>query len=305
MPSTAFLAADWGTSNLRAWRIGADGQVEAEERFPWGVGKLQPGEPAERLAKDIRPALNAANLPAVMCGMIGSNLGIAEVPYLECPAGVAEVNAALHLVEGVTPPLRIAPGLRCRRANGDPDVMRGEETKLLGWVSLDPARATGHRLLCLPGTHTKWVVIEDGRIVRFVTAMSGELFDVLSNHGVLRSEKADLIPEALDLGLAAGAQPGSLAAKLFTGRSKVVAGGMAKAWARDYLSGLLIADEVSQLPTMIGAPDAGHVDLLGDGAMCDLYARALAARNITTCSHLGDEAVLAGLKALFHQGEAA
>ena len=305
MPDTAFLAADWGTSNLRAWRIGPSGEVEAEERFPWGVAKIAPGEAAERLKADIRPGLHAEDLPAVMCGMIGSNLGIAEVPYLECPAGLAEVKAALHLAGGQTPPLRIAPGLRCRRANGDPDVMRGEETKLLGWISLDPARSRGRHVLVLPGTHNKWVVVEDGKIARFVTCMSGELFDLMSNHGVLKSDKADLIPEAFDAGLERGGESGALAAKLFTGRSRVVGGVMPKSWTRDYLSGLLLADEVANMPAMIGAPDLSHVELLGDPPMCEIYSRALAARNITTRSHLADEAVLAGLKALHQEGEAA
>jgi len=140
MGQPLFLAADWGTSNLRAWLIGDDGSVLHEERLPWGVGKLPPGEPERRLRESVRPMMRAEGLPAVMCGMVGSTLGIAEVPYLACPAGLGDLAGALHRVAGEGPPLFIAPGLRCARATGEPDVMRGEETKILGWAALDEAR---------------------------------------------------------------------------------------------------------------------------------------------------------------------
>jgi 2-dehydro-3-deoxygalactonokinase len=303
MPKPAFLAADWGTSNLRAWVVGDDGTVLAEDRFPWGVAKIETGEAGRRLRDEIRPGLKAEELPAILCGMIGSTLGMAEVPYVDCPAGLADVAAGLFTVEATAPQTRIAPGLRCRRLSGDPDVMRGEETKILGWVSLDPARSRGRRVLCLPGTHNKWVLVEDGRIIRFVTAMSGELFDVLSHHGVLRSDDdSPDVPAALADGVARGVAPGSLAAKLFTARSRVVGGDMPKASARSYLSGLLIGDEITNLPAMLDAGPDSEVDLLGDSQLCRYYASALQQCGVKSVVHDGDEAVLAGLKALFQEG---
>jgi 2-dehydro-3-deoxygalactonokinase len=194
----------------------------------------------------------------------------------------------------------IAPGLRCLRDNLVPDVMRGEETKILGWVALDPARRTGRRLLVLPGTHAKWAVVEDGRLVRFITAMSGELFDVLSRHSVLKSEDGPDDPAAFVAGVRYGARPGPLAAKLFTARSKVVGGDMAPSAVRDYVSGLLIGDETAHLPAMIDAEDGdGVVDLLGDPVLCRLYQNAFADRGVTTFTHDGDAAVLAGLTAIY------
>lgn len=303
MPQPAFLAADWGTSNLRAWVIGDDGEVAAERRFPWGVAKIAPGDAARLLRDEIRPGLKAENLPAVLCGMVGSALGIAEVPYVDCPAGIGEVAGHMLSLVGEEPEVRIAPGLRCRRLSGDPDVMRGEETKILGWVSLDPARARGRRLLCLPGTHNKWVLVEDGRIVRFVTAMSGELFDVLTHHGVLKAAEDSVDdPAALAEGIARGAEPGPLAAKLFTARSRVVGGDMARASARSYLSGLLIGDEVAGLPAMLGADPGMEIGLLGDPELCRYYAAAFAQRGAACAAHDGDAAVLAGLKALHDSG---
>ena len=303
MPEPLFLAVDWGTSNLRAWVVGGDGAVLAEERFPWGVGKLPAGEPERRLQESVRPVLNAEDLPVLMCGMIGSTLGMVEAPYVDCPAGLADIARSLVRVPDLEPEVRIAPGLRCERPNGDPDVMRGEETKILGWASLDPERGKGRRLLVLPGTHAKWALLEDGRIERFITAMSGELFDLLSRHSVLRTEDGPDDPDAFLAGARTGAEQGPLAAKLFTARSKVVGGGMPKAAVRDYVSGLLVGDETAHLPAMIGADDDdGCIDLLGEPALCRLYETALEAQGVRTAVHDGDEAVLAGLTALYRQG---
>src|SRR3954466_11471023 len=135
MTSTDFLAADWGTSNLRAWRLSADGEVKDVRRLPWGVAGLKPGEAVHRLNEELRPALGAEQLPAVLCGMVGSAMGIALAPYAECPAGAADVAPRLLKVDERT---FIVPGLRCTRPDGYPDVIRGEETKVLGWLSLHP-----------------------------------------------------------------------------------------------------------------------------------------------------------------------
>lgn len=300
MPQPAFLAADWGTSNLRAWLIGDDGVVLDEARFAGGVAKIAPGTAAEVLRDEIRPKLEAQELPAVLCGMIGSTLGLVEVPYVECPAGLGDVAARLFRVQGQAPEVLIAPGLRCLRLSGDPDVMRGEETKILGWVSLDPARSRGRHVLCLPGTHNKWVLVEDGRIVRFVTAMSGELFDLLSHHGVLKSpDDSPDDPKALAEGIERGAAEGALAAKLFTARSRVVGGDLPKSSARSYLSGLLIGDEVANLPAMLGAGPDAEIGLLGDPELCRYYAAAFGQTGVKCSAHDGDSSVLAGLKALF------
>ena len=131
MARSDFLAIDWGTSNLRAWRLGADGAVKAGLRRPWGVAGLAPGEAARKLAQDLRPALDAQALPAILCGMVGSALGIAAAPYADCPAGTEDIAARLLALGDQA---FIVPGLRCLRPDGYPDVIRGEETKVLGWL---------------------------------------------------------------------------------------------------------------------------------------------------------------------------
>jgi 2-dehydro-3-deoxygalactonokinase len=170
--SASILACDWGTTNLRGWTLDASGAVVTETELPIGVSTLAAGEAAQRFEHEVRPALDAAELPAILCGMVGSNLGWALAPYADCPAGFADLaRAALQ----VAPQVRIIPGLRCSGLTGAPDVMRGEETQVLGWLAQRPERQQGRHLICHPGTHAKWVVVEDGRIVRFVTAMTGEL----------------------------------------------------------------------------------------------------------------------------------
>ena len=302
MPSPAFLALDWGTTNLRAWVVTDAGSVAAKREFALGVSRLGPGEAAKRFAEEVRPALNAETLPAILCGMIGSNLGWIEVPYLDCPAGLDDLAAHLAPVPGASPPATIVPGLRGQRpGGGGPDVMRGEETQVLGWVAADPARAKGVQLICHPGTHATWVVVEDGRIRRFVTAMTGELFDVLSKHSVLRSDAPD-DPAAFDQGLDAAGDGGALAARLFTARARVVGGDMAPAAARSYLSGLLIGAEVAGVPALVEAPAGAPVVLVGDAGLCDLYRRALERRGVAVSVHDGEAAGLAGLKVLFERG---
>ena len=242
MAVAVLLACDWGTTNLRAWTLDADGAVVAQQDFPLGVSKLAPGEAARRFESEVRPALDAETMPAILCGMIGSNLGWTAAPYADCPAGLADL--ARSLTE-VAPGVRIVPGLRCDGIAGAPDVMRGEETQILGWLAQHSERQTGRHLLCHPGTHAKWVVIEDGRIVRFITAMTGELFAVLSQHSVLRSEAPATDDAAFDEGLAAAGGGDALAARLFTARARVV-GGKAEAQSTpSYLSGLLIGAEVA------------------------------------------------------------
>jgi 2-dehydro-3-deoxygalactonokinase len=302
--ATDFLGADWGTSNLRAWRLGADGQVKAVRRLPWGVAGLQPGEAARKLNDELRPLLEAEDLPAILCGMIGSKMGLAEAPYADCPAGAADIARRLLQVDSRT---FIVPGLRCVRpdsppSGGYPDVIRGEETKVLGWLGLDPTRMTGGHVLCLPGTHGKWVLVKDGRIRHFLTCMSGELYALLSEKSVLRPGAPPSDPAAFEEGLAFGAADSPLASRLFTVRARMVgpdpADRLEGGKAASFLSGLLIGDEVARLPQRLGLSQGSTIGLMGEEALCDLYGPALKRRGLTVDLADAEQAVIAGLTAL-------
>jgi len=300
--SSPFLAVDWGTTNLRAWVVGDPDRAPATHReFPLGVSKLGAGEAALRFADTVRPALQAEGLPAIMCGMIGSNLGWEPAPYLDCPLALADLGRSLVRVKAEGPPVWIVPGLRCLRPDGGPDVMRGEETHVLGWAGGGPERTTGERLICHPGTHAKWVRLVDGRVEGFLTAMTGELFDVLRKHSVLKARESDDDEAAFDTGLAAAGDGGALASRLFTARARVVGGDMPPEQAKSYLSGLLIGAEAAGVPPLLGVPPHAEVALIGDLQLCRLYHRALEARGFVATVHDGEAAVLAGLSALMQE----
>lgn len=297
MAEPAFLACDWGTTNLRAWTVDAEGRALEEREFECGVGRLQPGEAERVFHETVRPALQAESLPAVLCGMIGSNLGWKVVDYLNCPASLASLAGGLERVaDGVW----LTPGLRGPGVAGAPDVMRGEETQILGWVDAEPSRLEREHLVCHPGTHAKWAVVRDGRIERFVTAMTGELFGLVTRHGVLRTEAEAHLDVAFDEGAAAAGDGSGLASRLFAARARVVGGGADPRTSASWLSGLLIGAEIASAPSLLGI-EPRHVVLIGEPRLCALYARALGLRGLTYETHDGRDAALAGLTALYRK----
>jgi 2-dehydro-3-deoxygalactonokinase len=297
-----FLACDWGGTNLRAWRIAEDGQVLAAQDFPWGVSRLQPGEAVQHFRRDVRPALKAQGLPAILCGMIGSNLGWQVVDYLDCPAGMDDLCRGLERMDDKGGPAWIVPGLRGPGlTESAPDVMRGEETQIFGWLGQDESRRKGRRIVCHPGTHSKWVLVQDGLVERFVTVMTGELFDLLRKHSLLKSEATADDMAAFDEGLDAAADGGALSARLFSARSRVTGGWADAQSTPSYVSGLLIGAELAGAHGLLGAASDEPVDLIGEPKLCDRYARALRQAGRTCHQHDGDQAVLAGLTTLFRK----
>ncbi len=296
--ASPFLAIDWGTTNLRAWVVGTDGRALRSKDFALGVGKLSPGEAAKRFFDTVRPEMSAEDLPTLMCGMIGSNLGWVQVPYLQCPIDMAGLQKGLSRVDTPGSPVWIVPGLRCQRPDGGPDVMRGEETHVLGWAAADLLRMKGEYLICHPGTHTKWVRLVDGRLESFVTSMTGELFEVLRKYSVLQVRDSDDVQAAFDDGLTAAGDGSALASRLFTARARVVGGDMSPEWVKSYLSGLLIGAEIVGVPPLLGVRPQTPVAVIGDLKLASHYMRALQASGYVASLHDGVDAVLAGLKAI-------
>ena len=255
---------------------------------------MAPGEAARRFDEEVRPSLGRADLPALFCGAIGSNVGWQTAPYVDCPADLSAIAAS---VTHVRADIWIAPGLRCEGLGGACDVLRGEETKAMGWLALAPERQRGRHLVCQPGTHSKWLVIDDGRITRFLSAFTGELFAVLSQHSILRNDGRAHDPAAFEAGLAAAADGDALLNRLYTARSRVAGGSASPNSTGSYLSGLLIGAEVAATPRLLGVEGAPVV-LLGDKPACDRYATALTRRGVATEQADGEAAVLAGLVAI-------
>ena len=303
MTRAAFLAGDWGGTHLRAWVLDEHGAVLRRADFPLGVNALDPGEAEARFRSVVRPAMQAEALPAILCGAIGSNVGWFTTPYVDCPAGFEAVAAAVVRVPVDGPPVWIAPGIRCAGVTAAPDVLRGEETQAFGWLALEPTRALGRRLICHPGTHSKWLRIADGRIERFVSAFTGELYDLLNRHSILKTALPYSDDEdAFDEGFAAAGDGDALIARLYAARGRVAGGGAPRESTPAFLSGFLIGAEVASVPKLIGAQPEETVELIGGAALCARYADALRRRGLRVAAHDGEAAAIAGLAALIRTG---
>jgi 2-dehydro-3-deoxygalactonokinase len=204
--------------------------------------------------------------------MIGSRQGWKEAPYLPCPAGAPEAAAALVGIEFDWGQVKLVPGLSAVDEAGVAEVMRGEETQVFGVLGA----MGGSGLACLPGTHSKWVRIEGGRIVGFTTHMTGEAFGALRGHTILgrmmREGPADGAP--FDAGVRRSGESGGLLHHIFGARSLVLAGQLAETDAAAYLSGILIGHEVR---AALAGRQGEVVHVIGAPELTMLYARAISA----------------------------
>lgn len=289
-----WIAVDWGTSNLRAWAMGADGPT-AHGESPKGMGKLKPEEFEAALLELVEPWLSDKTL-VLACGMVGARQGWREAIYRAVPCTPTD-PAGLTRVATNDPRLdvRIAPGLSQSKPA---DVMRGEETQLAGALALYP---NFDGVFCLPGTHSKWAQVSAGEVVAFQTYMTGELFALLSTQSVLRhsmpANGADGWDDAaFDEGLSeALSRPDRIAARLFSLRAEGLLHALPGASARARLSGLLIGIELAGAkPYWLGQ----QVKLIGAEKLSASYARALATQGLQTENLDATACTLAGLSAL-------
>lgn len=287
------VIGDWGTTRLRLFRV-EDGRVVARRDGP-GIGTV--GREAEAaFAETVAPWLDDGMPREIrLCGMVGARDGWVEAPYAECPADAEQWRAAAVRFDWCGAPLSIMAGLACVGGDGVPDVMRGEEAQIFGAMARDRALGQGRQLIVLPGTHSKWSVVEDGRITTFRTAPTGELFALLRDRSTLgpKIEEADPAEEAA--GFAEGldrAREGRLLTTLFAARSMCLRAGRSADWALGYLSGLIIGCEIAEARAAFGA---GDIILIGDARLSARYALALEAQGLASQSLDGDACALAGL----------
>jgi 2-dehydro-3-deoxygalactonokinase len=339
----ALVGLDWGTSSLRAHGFGADGTLLETRTRPWGIRSLPDGGFAAALAGIAGDWLARQPAPPVVaCGMVGSRQGWREAPYVACPADARALAAALVPCDtGSAPagsPLWIVPGVarpgdRDARPERLPDVMRGEETQVCGALAVAPELADD-ALVVLPGTHSKWCAVRDGRLASFQTFMTGELFAVLRDHSLLgapltapgmpgaagppgaasagadAAARAVAPPEAAAHSVAAppaaflrgvrvardaGAE--GIAGRLFSTRTLFLADDLAAADVADHLSGLLVGDEIRAALAASWVPRGQAPVLVGDRALCARYAAAFAEFGVAGVRLLGDTAP-AGLWAI-------
>ncbi len=265
------IALDWGTSSLRAYLMGDEGKVLATNSKPWGIMHV-PGGNFLAAFDEITAGWQTSDgkrLPAVAAGMIGSTQGWINAPYCPCPAGRQELADNLARIEDAN--LVIIPGINV--VNGTPNVMRGEETQIFGVLETHP-HLNADTIFVMPGTHSKWVKIADDKVVSFDTYMTGEMFAILKDHSILGRPAKDSVrnasPEEAEAAFFKGVDVAREAENgptplLFSARARFLAGEISAEASLDYLSGLLIGEEIrcglakgAKNLTLIGNPDLCH-----------------------------------------------
>lgn len=291
LTETAILGVDWGGSKLSAYHVNRAGDLVSVETVARGVLGASRAQLAETLGGVL--ARGPAPGGVILSGMICSSVGWQATPYCETPATLDDVARACVRAAIAGRTCLLAPGLSTRGGDGAPDTMRGEEMEVFGLTLTHAALATGAHLIVLPGTHTKWVRLEDARITGFATAMSGELFDLMTRGGVLAdvAQGRGEAGAAFDAGVAAAqaAPPRGLARLMFGARAKALVDGVDGPDTASYLRGLLIGSEISAMcadQDLMGAHvgargQAGVITLVGNAGLSTLYARAGAAFGLT------------------------
>ncbi|EDP61303.1 putative 2-oxo-3-deoxygalactonate kinase [alpha proteobacterium BAL199] len=274
------LGIDWGTSSFRAYRLDAEGGVLDVRRADAGIRAIDDGDFDGAFEQLVGDWLDAApDAPVVLSGMIGSRQGWLEAPYLACPAAVGDLAGAmapLDLARGRR--VYLAPGLSTRGASGVPDVMRGEEVQILGAVDrLGVERVT----ICLPGSHSKWVQVDDARVIGFATYMTGEAFEALRRHTILGRtiDHAAWDDPAFLAGVDRSGDDGGLLQHLFGVRAAGLFGELEPTTAGAFLSGLIIGHE---LRAATASHDGSVVYLIGEGGLVALYGQALRRIGVTS-----------------------
>ena len=280
-----FIAVDWGTTNRRAYRIDPDGTRRDEFEDHKGVLGIESGA-FPNAVREIRERLG--DLPLLLAGMVGSNRGWQEAPYVACPAGIEDLAGALVWVgerEAIVPGVSYVAEHRA-------DVMRGEEVQLLGAVAAGLVDPMG--LVCHPGTHNKWATLHDSKISEFRTVMTGELFSLLKDHSIL----SDLLQgevetnDAFSEGARVAAGDIALPAELFSVRARVLLGKANAADAASYTSGLLVGADVN---IGLSLPTSFKITIIGRPELTRLYAKAIAGVGREALELDGERCFLAGI----------
>src|SRR5665647_2604046 len=291
MSGRTLLAVDWGTSSLRGAWLDARGQTVEERSFARGILTVAPGEFPSVLKSSFGDWMQGPDALCLMSGMVGSKQGWLEAPYCTCPAGFAEIAANLAWVE----PDRIAivSGLCCEN-DGIPDVMRGEETQIFGALQL---LGLQEALVVLPGTHSKWVQVQAGRIQSFSTFMTGEFFALLRQHSILSrtlpASDGEFDRAAFAQGVTLALRSNGLLQTAFSTRTLSLFDRLPAAALPSYLSGLVIGEELRAQTLAANS----NVIIIGSEALTLRYQHALALRDVAS-QLVGSQATWAGLWAI-------
>ncbi len=298
---TELIALDWGTSSLRAYRLGAAGQLIEERSLALGIMQLDGSDAGfeqalQQACGDWQEA--EPHVPLIASGMVGSKQGWREAAYVEAPLTVAGLSGALLPIERANRmPLWLVPGVI--QPGTLPNVMRGEETQVFGLLD-EHAHGEDSLLIGLPGSHSKWVTVEQGQLGRFHTFMTGEVYGALLAHTILGRTAvmrdafdAPAFEHGLRVAQSSDGQGGPLST-IFSSRTLVLTGALSGEAQPDYLSGLLIGHELVAMRSLCQARADQPIVLIGNGALCSRYLWALEHCGFESL-RFAPQAVVAGL----------
>jgi len=300
-PAFSLICVDWGTTNLRAFALDEHGNIAEKRESESGIQNVQQGDFKSILNGLIQDwqTNNSESTLVLMSGMIGSRQGWLEAPYATCPVSPQDLIDGLVSVPDENSTW-ITPGICVPAETGRPDVMRGEETQVFGalrFLQRDDA------VLCLPGTHSKWVAVDQGAITRFSTAMTGEVFHVMREHSILATlmtDNGEHDARAFGEGLKQSAEPGGLLNHLFTVRSKGLFNSLPGNALSSYLSGILIGHEIRELASLTHT-ESKEIILLGSSILSKRYAQALTLMGLSFVALDNDIATTQGLFSMAQQ----
>lgn len=293
MPDIAFVAVDWGTTHFRAWSVDRAGALLGERHTDHGMGTLQPADYSAILADQLTHLGTAPDVPVVICGMAGARQGWREATYLSTPCAVDALADGAITFEDQGRTIAILPGI-AQRDRDTPDVMRSEETQVLGLINQGHTDAE----ICMPGTHTKWVRVKNRTITGFHTAMVGDLFSALKNQTILKhsvtngtvSADSDAFADGVRLALSA---PHKVLPSLFQLRASGLLFDATPDDVVSRLSGMLIGLDITAITHC--EQQTRHIHLVGGNAFGKAYRAALDIAGMLVQEHDGEALAQAGL----------
>ncbi len=291
-----YIAVDWGTSNFRAMRV-KQGRVVRTVQSEKGVARC----PREQLGAVLRDELMRLGddyneqLPVILCGMIGSNIGIVDAGYLTLPVSFHDLVARGIPLENVLPnPVTVRPGICSREEH---EICRGEEMQLAGALTNGEAR-----VFAAVGTHSKWITVdrEQKKIVSLRTLMTGELYHLVLNHSVVgkglgeQTFSDDIFQKGVETAITIARGGSTLLSELFRCRGRYILGEFDAAFAAAWLSGLLVGHEV-----LTGHTRRESVCFIGSAVLLERYRRVCQLLHLPCTTLAAEDAIISGLNEVF------
>lgn len=298
------IGVDWGTSSFRAWLFDKSGSILDSVQGPWGITQVADRPFKQTLMEAVGGWLAlSADLPVIMCGMIGSAQGWQEARYLSGRIGLDELASGVVSLDDPDINIAIIPGIQGVSADGHNDVMRGEETLLAGKLTSSESR---QMLFCLPGTHSKWVLTDQNRIDRLTTFMTGELFQLMRKNSILsplidKRTKVEVESDGFAQGLALAESSSGVLHQLFAIRAGVLTGRFERADVLSLLSALLIGSECLAARKSFDQDAFPLITLMSSGEIASAYQTAFMKLKFQHIFVNSEQSAQAGLFAIFQR----